>query len=281
MKVPLTILFCGLLTFGEAQNKERIVTAGSAITETVCALGDCDNIVGSDRTSLYPEKIQSLPSIGYRSGISAEGILSLKPTLVIAEKDYVEESVLQQLNAASVKLLIIDRKLNVADTRKMITQIGIALNRTKEAETLNSRIESDLKTAQSLLSKQTKTPKVMCIFNRGTSTVSAGGSETFAEILQYAGAENAVSNLNGYKPLNTESLISANPDYILMVSSGLQSLGGIDGVLKLPGVALTTAGKKKQIVAMETLKLSNFGPRVGEAVKELVLLLHPELKASN
>jgi iron complex transport system substrate-binding protein len=128
-----------------------------------------------------------------------------------------------------------------------------------------------------MLQKTTSSPKVLCVYNRGTATISMAGSETFAEILPYAGASNAVTQATGYKPLNTEALIALNPDYLLMISTGYESLGGMEGVLKIPGVAQTTAGKKKQIVTLESLKLTNFGPRFGEAVKELVALLHPEL----
>lgn len=262
-----------------AQSNERIITAGSAITETVCALGDCDKIIASDRTSTYPAAIQKLPSIGYRSGINAEGILSLKPTMVIVEKDYVEESVLQLLSSAPLKLVIIDRKLNFQDTKQMVQQIATALNKQSDANKLITKIENELEEVKLLLEKKSTTPKVLCIYNRGTATISAGGSETFAEILKYAGAENAFSNIEGYKALNTEAVIKANPDYLLMVSTGLESLGGIEGVLKLPGIPLTTAGKKKQIIAVESLKLTNFGPRFGEALKEVVLQVHPELAA--
>jgi iron complex transport system substrate-binding protein len=249
-----------LISFSASFAQQRIITAGSAITETVCALGDCDKIVGSDKTSTFPESIPNLPSIGYRNGINAEGIISLKPTLIIAEKDYVKDEVLAQLSASGIKLLIIDRKLNVADTKKLIASI-----------------DADIAEANTLLKKATSKPKVLGIYNRGSSTMSLAGKETFSEILNYAGAENAFTSVEGYKPLNTEALIAANPDYLLTTSFGLESLGGIDGFLKVPGVAQTTAGKKKQIVSIDSLMLTNFGPRIGKAIKELALLIHPEL----
>jgi iron complex transport system substrate-binding protein len=175
--------------------------------------------------------------------------------------------------------LIIDRKYTFNDTKKFIVQIATALNRDAEGKKLIAKIEGELAEANDMLKKTTSAPKVLSIYNRGTSTISVAGKNTFGEILSYAGATSAVSNVEGYKPLNTEALIAANPDYLLMVSMGLESLGGIDGALKIPGVAQTTAGKKKQIVSIESLKLTNFGPRFGEAVKELVLLIHPELRA--
>ena len=278
-RVPVLLLFICILSYSNIVYAQRIITAGSALTETVCALGDCDKIIASDRTSLYPAHIQQLPSIGYRGGINAEGILSLKPTLVIAEKDYVEDAVLQQLTASGVKLVIIDRKYTFNDTKKFIAQIATALNRDAEGKKLIAKIEGELAEANAMLKKATSAPKVLSIYNRGTSTISVAGKNTFGEILSYAGATSAVSDVEGYKPLNTEALIAANPDYLLMVSMGLESLGGIDGALKIPGVAQTTAGKKKQIVSIESLKLTNFGPRFGEAVKELVVLIHPELRA--
>lgn len=249
------------------------------MSETVCALGDCNKIIATDRTSLFPSQLQQLPSIGYRSSIGAEGILSLKPTLVIAEKDYVEQAVLEQLSSSGVRLVIVDRKLNFNDTKKFIVQIAGALGREAEGKKLIAQNETQLAEAKAMLQKTTSSPKVLCVYNRGTATISMAGSETFAEILPYVGATNAVTQATGYKPLNTEALIAVNPDYLLMVSMGYESLGGMEGVLKIPGVAQTTAGKKKQIVALESLKLTNFGPRFGEAVKELVVLLHPELTA--
>lgn len=279
-RLSILVLFIGILSsYNNIVYAQRIITAGSALTETVCALGDCDKIIASDRTSLYPAHIQQLPSIGYRGGINAEGILSLKPTLVIAEKDYVEDAVLQQLTASGVKLVIIDRKYTFNDTKKFIAQIATALDRDAEGKKLIAKIEGELAEANAMLKKATSVPKVLSVYNRGTSTISVAGKNTFGEILSYAGATSAVSDVEGYKPLNTEALIAANPDYLLMVSMGLESLGGIEGALKIPGVAQTTAGKKKQIVSIESLKLTNFGPRFGEAVKELVVLIHPELRA--
>lgn len=278
-RFPFFTLLLGIFLSTNIVYAQRIITAGSALTETVCALGDCDKIIASDRTSLYPAHVQQLPSIGYRGGINAEGILSLKPTLVIAEKDYVEDAVLQQLTASGVKLVIIDRKYTFNDTKKFIAQIATALNRDAEGKKLIAKIEGELAEANAMLKKATSVPKVLSIYNRGTSTISVAGKNTFGEILSYAGATSAVSDVEGYKPLNTEALIAVNPDYLLMVSMGVESLGGIDGVLKIPGVAQTTAGKKKQIVSIESLKLTNFGPRFGEAVKELVVLIHPELRA--
>ncbi len=277
MNKRLGIFFMALLAFSASFAQTRIITAGSAITETVCALGDCDKIVATDKTSLYPVSVQSLPSIGYRNGINAEGIISLKPTLIIAEKDYVKDEVLSQLSATGIKVLIIDRVYTVEATKKLITQIAEILNRQAEGKKAIAQIDADVAEANTLLKKATTKPKVLGVYNRGSSNISLAGKDTFGEIIEYAGASNAFNTITGYKPLNAEALIAANPDFMVTTSYGLESIGGIDGFLKIPGVAQTTAGKKKQIVSIDSIMLTNFGPRVGQAIKELVLLLHPEL----
>jgi iron complex transport system substrate-binding protein len=257
---------------------QKIITAGSAMTETVCALGDCSKIIASDRTSLFPAEIQKLPSIGYRTSISSEGIISLQPSLVIAEKDYVESTVLAQIQSAGIKVIVIERVYTIDGTKALIREVALALNKKAEGEKLISKIESELAEAKAIIKKSKVTPKVLCVYNRGTSSVDIAGTKTFSSILPYVGAEPAITGVDGYKPLNSESLMASNPDYLLMFESGVQSLGGVEGVLKIAGVAQTTAGKNKQIISMEGIKLSNFGPRFGEAVKELTLQLHPDVK---
>ena len=185
MNHTLIVSLAFAICFSTGGFAQRIITAGSAVTETVCALGDCDKIVASDRTSLFPAHIQQLPSIGYRSGISAEGILSLKPALIIAEKGYVEDDVLRHLSASGIKLVIVAPRYNFDDTRKCILQIAKALGREDEGNRLVARNEAALSEATALLQQTSKVPKVLCVYNRGTSTVSAAGKETFAGILDY------------------------------------------------------------------------------------------------
>ena len=263
-----------------AQSDVRIVTAGSAMTETVCALGDCDKIVATDRTSLYPPQVQSLPSIGYRTGINAEGIIALKPTIFIVEKMYVEDAVVQQIKSTGIKVLEIPRAYDLAGTKELIRGVAKQLGKTSQGDQLIARIESQLAEASTIVKKAKSSPKVLCIYNRGTQSFDVAGNNTFSNILPFVNATPAVTGVEGYKPLNTEALIASNPDYLLMFESGVKSLGGVEGVLKVPGVDQTTAGKKKQVIVMDGIKLSNFGPRLGEAVKELAEILYSTPQAN-
>jgi iron complex transport system substrate-binding protein len=255
-------------------NGQRIITAGSAITETVCALGDCAKIVASDRTSLYPAEIQKLPSIGYRNSINAEGIISLKPTLFIAEADYVKPEVIEQIKSAGIQVVTINRTFSFEGTKDLIQKIATVLNRNAEGIKLIAKIDTELNDAKKLSAQSIAPPRVLCVFNRDKVSLSIAGTNTFSEILKYVGAVPAVTGVEGYKLLSTETLITSKADYLLMFENGVQALGGVEGVLAIPGVQQLPAGKKKQIISMEGIKLSNFGPRLGEAVKELALQLH-------
>jgi len=267
-------IWVGFLLAALSANSQRIITAGSAITETVCALGDCSKIIASDRTSLYPAEIQKLPSIGYRTSISAEGIISLRPTLFIVEEDYVRAEVIEQIKSADITVVAIERQFSFEGTKEMIQKIGATLNRQTEGAKLIAKMEGELNEAKKISAQSTTPPRVLCVFNRDKAALNIAGNNTFSEILKYAGAVPAVTGVDGYKALSTETLITSKADFLLMFESGVQALGGVEGVLAIPGVQQLPAGKKKQIIVIEGIKLSNFGPRLGEAVKELATQLH-------
>jgi iron complex transport system substrate-binding protein len=106
--------------------------------------------------------------------------------------------------------------------------------------------------------------------------MNVSGTGTSADaIITLAGGTNAVQEFENYKPLTAEGAVSAAPEFILVTSRGLESSGGIDGLLKQPGLALTPAGKNKRIIVMDDLLLLGFGPRLGQAAKELCEHLHP------
>jgi iron complex transport system substrate-binding protein len=255
---------------------QRIITAGSSSTEIVCVLGHCDHIVATDLTSKYPEQVQSLPSIGYRTGISAEGIISLKPDLVIFEEKYVKEEIIAQIKSTGIKTLVVDHEQNFESTQRRIRAIAAALNRNQEGEKLIQQIAADFAALEKKVNAAPGRPKVLCVYARGTGNMQVAGKNTSFGLLSLAGVENAVAEMDGYKPLNAESLIQANPDYILFFTTGLESIGGIDGVLAITGVAQTNAGKKRQIISMEGTFLTNWGPRVAAAAEQLFYLTHPE-----
>ncbi|MBX3204510.1 MAG: hemin ABC transporter substrate-binding protein [Labilithrix sp.] len=246
----------------------RIVSVGSAVTETLFALGAGDAVVGVDTSSLFPDAATKLPKVGYQRTLAAEGILSLRPTLVLVSDEAGPPAVLEQLRSAGVRLEIVGAELTVDGVKARVHRIAEVVGR--DPSKVLAELDADLTRARVEREKSTTHPKVLVLYARGGGTLQVFGRNTTAEtMVRLAGGENAVTGFDGTKPLTPEALAAAAPDVIVIPSRGLESLGGVDALLKVPGVATTPAGKTKRIVPIDDLLLLGFGPRTGKAALEL------------
>ncbi|MDM1396976.1 ABC transporter substrate-binding protein [Myroides odoratimimus] len=252
------------------QVKERIISLNGAITETLVALGEKENIIAVDVTSTYPEDIKTTAQdLGHTSKISIESIMALKPTVIYATEKDLNDDFKSQLEKTKIRLEVIKQEFTLEGTKTLIKTVAQSLNN-ENYQSLLDKIDQDLQDLPSFENK----PKVLFIYARGAATLLVAGDKTpVNNIVDLAGGQNAVTEFEDFKPLTPESLLNSNPDYILMFTTGLQSMGGIDGVLKIDGINKTNAGKNKKVIAMDGLLLSGFGPRVGQAAKELNQLL--------
>jgi iron complex transport system substrate-binding protein len=260
----------------------RIVTVGGSVTEIVYALGAGDQVVGVDASSVYPEAATEKPSVGYFRQLPAEGVLSLDPSLVLALEGTGPPTVLDQLRSAGVRTEVITDAPTVASAEQKIRTIAELLGRTAQGDTLVQQMKRDVAEAQALREDASSTPRVLFIYARGSGSMNVAGRGTTAEaMIELAGARNAITGFEGFKPMTAEAVVSAAPDVLLLLTRGLDSVGGVDGLLEQPGIALTPAGENRRIVAMDDLLMLGFGPRLGTAVKELTVKLHPELEAAS
>ena len=251
-------------------DKAKIISIGGTITEIVSALGEFESIIATDPTSTFPEAAKELPNLGYRNAIKAEGLISLGSDVIIAEKDHLSEEVKQQLSSAGTTWFEIENPFTVEGTLNMIDEIAGILNLEERAADIKQEIEVSIQELDEKVKARDSKPSVLIVYARGAGSLTIGGSNTFAETLfPLAGCTLAVPEIEGFMPLTTEALVKANPDYILFFDSGLEKLGGIEGALEIPGVSQTIAGQKKQIIAMDGLLLSGFGPRLHKAVNTL------------
>jgi iron complex transport system substrate-binding protein len=123
-------------------------------------------------------------------------------------------------------------------------------------------------------------PKVLFVYARGAGTLMVAGRATPADaMIRLAGGRNAVEDFDGFKPLTAEAVVAAAPDVVLMLSRGVESLGGPAAIWTQPGMAQTPAAAQQRLVVMDDLYLLGFGPRLADAVRDLGRQLHPELAA--
>ena len=284
------ILFCLMLSLGliacqsagqqqassSPAQPQRIVSLAGSITEILYAAYLQDRLAGVDVTSTYPPATADLPKVGHNRNIQAEGILTLNPDLVIGRANELKPAVEQQLRQAGLELVLLPQEYTVAGTKRLIRQVCDTLDQDDVAEKLIQTIDADLGRVQPLAAP----PRAMFIYARGAGTLMVAGEGTqMQQMLELAGATNAVQGFADFKPLTPEALVEANPEVIVLFDSGLSSLEGADGLLEVPGVAQTIAGQQRAFITMDGQLLAGFGPRVGQAAAQLNAALRRLTKA--
>ena len=259
----------------------RIVTLGGSVTEIVYALGAGDQVVGVDASSVHPDAATETPSVGYFRQVPAEGVLSLDPSLILALDGTGPPAVLDQFRSAGVRTVLVPDTSSVAGAKRKIRRIAGLLGREARADSLIRDMEEDLEAARALRRRAESTPEVLFVYARGSGSMSVAGTGSSAEaMIELAGGENAITGFEGFKPMSAEAVVGAEPDVILMLTRGLESIGGVEGLMEQPGIPLTPAGENRRVVAMDDLLLLGFGPRLGTAVKGLTEKLHPALAST-
>lgn len=264
-------------TAATGKGKQRIISVGGAITEIIFALNANNDLVAVDTTSNFPESVQKLPNVGYARALSAEGVLALAPTQIIASEDAGPPAVIRQLSSSGIPLAVLPAHHKFEGVLDRIRQIGELTGTQAQAATLMQGLQLEwTKVRTPIEQRKSKVPKAVFILAHAPNQIMVAGRETAAHaVLEYAGASNALTAANGgngfsgYKPLTPEAMIAAQPDIIVVTDQGLKASGGIDSVLKLPGVEQTPAGRKRRVLSQEAMLMLGFGPRLPIAISQL------------
>ena len=261
-----------------AQKPPRIVAVGSSITEIIYELGAEKLLVGVDTTSLYPEVARSLPQVGYIRALSAEGVLSLKPTLIIATTAAGPASVLDQLKATGIEVMVLPDHYDYDSVVTKIAAVGKVTGKVAEADALIASGRATMKALSEKLATATSHPRVLFLLGMGSGAPQASGRGTAADgIIKMAGGMNAIDGYNGYRPLTPEAVIASKADYILVTRQTVEAMGSLQAILDQPAINRTPAGKAGKVLEFDALLLLGFGPRTPQAAEQLALKLHPEL----
>jgi iron complex transport system substrate-binding protein len=270
-----------------AAGGQRLVCIGGALTEAVYALGAQAQLVGVDTTSLFPASARELPSVGYARALSAEGVLSLRPGLVLAGAEAGPPAVLRQLQAAGLRLEVMQWPYSLAGVEGMVQGVGTLLGRPAALgsllSTLREQAQAAQKAVQSVREEAARegrpAPRLLFVLSHSMAQLRVAGHDTAADaMLRLAGGRNAFGEVQGYKPLTPEAVIAAAPDVIVATDQGLQAAGGVAGFLRAPGLAATPAGRAGRVVALDALWLLGFGPRTASAVQALAQAVQGALR---
>ncbi len=257
----------------------RIVPLWGSLSELVFALGLGNRVVGRDSSATFGE-VADLPLVTTGHDISAESVLSLRPTLVLAHEDAGPPEALEQLRAAGVPVLVVETPTSVDAIGARMRALGTALGVPEAGAELAASTDAELAAVQRTVPADAEAPRVGFLYVRGGAGVYLlGGPGSGADSMVAAAggrdAGTAIGLDEAFTPLTSEALVAAAPDVLLVTTSGLASVGGIDGLLELAGVAQTPAGQARRIVAVEDALLYSFGARTPDALTTLIAELHP------
>lgn len=278
MRVFLFLCFALLVNSSIYGQGQRIISLHSAITETVFGLGLGESIVATDVTSISPSAAADLPRVSQNRSLSSEGIMSFRPTVVLALEGDMSAASIQHLKTAGIQVVSFKQEYSEKGSFRFIQQVADALGDSERGAQVVERTKITLARVKEVIrqaSRNKPAPKVLFIYARGTGTMSvAGKGSSLDAMISLSGAKNAVKEFADFKPYTTEALVKANPDVILMFDFGLSSLGGKEALLKMPGMRLTEAGKKGRVLEISPSLSVNFSTRLPEAVLELHQGLH-------
>lgn len=275
MRALILVLALTLSTATPAQ--ERIVALGSAVTETLFALDEAEHIAGVDASSTWPTAARSKPQVGYFRQLGAEGVLSLKPTLIVGTTQAGPPETLEKLRAAGVAVHLFAAPRDLDSALALMEGVAQLRGKPERGTHLTSRIRQQL----AALPPSARSPRVLAIL-AGHGGVMAAGRDNAADLMiRLAGGINVGHAFSGYKPLSAESLAGLEPEVLLVPEHVLTMVGGLDALLAQPGLAQTPAARSRRVVVMDSALLLGLGPRLGDAVQQLAEGLHkPAAEAS-
>lgn len=261
---------------------DRVVPLTGSLSEIVFTLGLGGKVVARDITATF-EQAEKLPVVTRAHDVSAESVLSLRPTVVLADTTTGPAEAVAQIRDAGIPLVVVEPAGELADVSRRIETVAAALGVPSAGDSLKRRTESRIAAVRETVPARPEggAPRVAFLYLRGSASVYLlGGRESGASsLLEAAGAVDAgkASGLTkDFTAITSEALAEAAPDAILVMSKGLESVGGPDGLLKIPGVAETPAGMDRRIVSIDDGVLLNYGPRTDRVLAELVDQLYPD-----
>jgi iron complex transport system substrate-binding protein len=268
MRPLAVLLFAAVPLTGLQAEPQRIVTAGAAVTEIVCALGAGDRIVAVDTSSQRVPEVRGKPDIGYVRTLGAEGVLSQKPDLVLVSDEAGPPPVLEQIRAAGTPLVVVAGEKSLEGVAARIQTVAQTLGREEEGASLVTRANSELAALQKVVLSHPEKPTVIFLHARGGNNLMAAGTNTAAHtMIEACGARNACAGFEGYKPLSAEAFAALAPDGVIVSESIVATDAEL--ISSVPGLAATPAGRNGRVIRVDDAAFLGFGPRSASAALQV------------
>jgi iron complex transport system substrate-binding protein len=276
--VLLAVVASGLLpspASSQTVDTDRVLSIGGSVTEIVYALGQGHRLVARDTTSIFPEVANDLPDVGYMRALSAEGVLSVAPELIISEDGAGPPETIDALEAAAIPFIKIPDVYDAEGVIAKVRAVGVALGAQDAATALADQITADFANAKKQLESVNAPKKVLFILSTQGGRILASGTGTAADgIIEMAGGTNAITAFDGYKLLTDEAIAIAAPDVILMMDRSDDHSIENEALFAMPALVPTPAAQNRSIVRMNGLYLLGFGPRTAQAALDLNAALY-------
>jgi iron complex transport system substrate-binding protein len=263
-----------------AELPQRWVSAGGALSEWVSALGGESKLVGVDTTSQHPESIKALPSIGYQRQLSAEGVLSLRPQILIGTEEMGPPPVVSQIRTAGVQVELFSAQADLPTLENTLKHLGRLLGNEAQATTLFQSYQQQLEERKAWVSQaqaRQKAPGVLLLLGHAGGKPLIAGKDTAADwLLQQAGGHNLATH-SGYKPFSVESLAGLAPDVLVFSDRALTGDAARAALFKQnPILASTPAAKAGRVLELDpTLLVGGLGPRLPQSLVKLSAGFYP------
>ncbi|MGI3748011.1 MAG: heme/hemin ABC transporter substrate-binding protein [Janthinobacterium lividum] len=274
----VTGLFIAHLAAAASPEPQRWVSAGGALTEWIVALGGESRLVGVDSTSQHPRSVKSLPGIGYQRQLSAEGILTLRPNVLIGTEEMGPPPVIQQLRTAGVQVEVLSASAELPALQASLERLGALLGKEDEARQLSGQFIKRLATEhQRVTQLKRAAPGVLLLVSHAGSAPMVAGAGTVGDwLITQAGGRNLATH-TGYKVFSTEAMSGLNPEVLVVSDRAQNGVQPREALLREnPLLRATKALRDNRIVEIDpTLLVGGLGPRLPDAVRSLADAFYP------
>lgn len=243
------------------------------LAQTVYALGLGANLVGRSTSASFPA-VANVPNVaGGNGSLSVEAVLALRPSVFLTDTTSAAPAVREQLRAAGVNVVYFDPDRTMDGVVPQIEAVAAALGVPEAGTALGQRTRDEIAAATARVPKQDPQPKIAFLYLRSSAITMIAGPGSGADSLVTAIGGIDAGTASGVKEpftaITSEAMIAAAPDVLLVMSDGLKSVGGVDGLVKVPGIAQTPAGRNHRVVDMADAVVLSFGPNTGRVITAL------------